>query len=209
MNVIPETPQNSLGNNGRSQRGFSLIEMLIVVCVILIVSAMAIIQYQPALLQFRANAGEAEVKGALRQGRETAVSERAPVLLTFGADAFGNSTVSLTQVSQTGVVAGAPFSTIPIQPGVNFGLTAGEPDTPDGFGKSSAIYFGGAAYAVGTILEFQSDGSFTNANGIPVNGTVFLTATRGNLVAGRALTILGTTGRIKSWSGTGPGWFQQ
>ena len=58
-------------------------------------------------------------------------------------------------------------------------------------------------------MFFQADGTFVNLSGAYVNGTVFLGDT--NVVAtARAVTVLGTTGRVRSYHITsgGSAWFE-
>jgi prepilin-type N-terminal cleavage/methylation domain-containing protein len=74
--------QGSTPSSPREQ-GFSMIEMMVVIAIIMVIAAMAIVQLQPALQQNRATAAAAEVKSALRQGRETAVSARRTVQVQF------------------------------------------------------------------------------------------------------------------------------
>lgn len=194
------------------QAGFSMVEMLLVVAVTFIVAAIAVVQLQPSLQNFRANSAEDEVKSTLRQAREYAISQRRTVAVSFAADPHGNAEINLNLYN---VAAGVqtldntPFLQVPLQPSVQFMLTPTLPDTPDSFGNSSALCFNGAAYAPGTIIEFQSDGTFTDATGTPINGSIFLGIPQYPITA-RAVTILGTTGRIKGWSGAdGSSWFEQ
>jgi len=195
----------------RVEAGFSVIEMMLVVLVIFIVTAMAMIALQPTWQQFKANAGSAQVKGALRQARELAISDRTEVSVAFAVDAYGDEEVVLNEyVVKNGIMtpSGTPYLTLPIESSVLYQVFPSLPDTPDSFGNKSALYFNGAAYATGTTLLFQSDGTFTDAAGVPINGSIFMGI--GTIAStGRAITILGTTGRIKSWASNGIGWFQQ
>src|SRR5271155_2465926 len=134
-------------NRGRrersSQRGFSLIEMLIVIAIIMIIAGMAIVQLQPSLQRNRANAAMAQVKNALRQGREAAISDRRTVQVQFFTGApcqVGTACVVLTRLDPP---ANPPtvILTLPVQASVQFTQFAGEPDTPDGYGNASPIYF--------------------------------------------------------------------
>jgi prepilin-type N-terminal cleavage/methylation domain-containing protein len=189
------------------ERGFSLIETMVVVVIIGIILTMTLLELQPTVYQFRANAALDQVKGAMRQARELAISERRTIVVQF----VGNNTVELFQVTEPGnVVANAPFMTLPIQSSVSFMTFAGEPDTPDTYGipaVPSGIEFAGVVGGPPIGMQFQSDGTFTDANGNPINGTVFLGIT--NIpTTSRAVTILGGTGRIHAWKGSGLSWFQ-
>ena len=82
------------------------------------------------------------------------------------------------------------------------------PDTPDGFGNGTAIFIGGAAAPVaGSPVMFTSEGSFTDTNGDPVNGTLLLGIANQPSTA-NALTIIGTTATVRSWRYNGGRWVQ-
>jgi prepilin-type N-terminal cleavage/methylation domain-containing protein len=194
------------------QAGFSLTEMLIVVAVSLIVAAMAITQLQPALQDFQAGAAEDTVKSALRQAREYAVTQRRTVAVSFKNDGFGDAEVVLNLYNVANGVQSlnnTPYLTVPINRRVQFTREGTLPDTPDKFGNCAALCFNGAGYAAGTIIEFQSDGTFTDGTGTPINGSIYMGMPNIPATA-RAITILGSTGRIKSWTGaSGTVWAQQ
>jgi prepilin-type N-terminal cleavage/methylation domain-containing protein len=189
------------------ERGFTLIEMVVVIGIIMIILSMAILELQPTLQQFRANAGMDQVKGAMRQAREIAISQRRTIVVQF----VGNNTIQLFQVVEPGNVRAVnPFLTLPIENTVTFQTFAGEPDTPDVYGipaVPAGIEFSGVVGGPPIGMQFQSDGTFTDANGTPINGTVFLGITNIKTSA-RAVTILGATGRMHAWHGTGMSWFQ-
>jgi type II secretory pathway pseudopilin PulG len=189
------------------ERGFTIIEMVVVIGIIMIILAMAVIELQPTVQQFRANAGMAQVKGAMRQAREIAISQRRTIVLQF----VGNNTIELFQVVEPGNVRAVnPFLTLPIENTVSFMTFAGEPDTPDAYGipaVPAGIDFGGVVGGPPIGMQFQSDGTFTDANGVPINGTVFMGIANIKTSA-RAITVLGATGRVHAFYGTGLSWFQ-
>src|SRR5208282_5637116 len=65
------------------QRGFTMIEMAVVVMLILIISAMALIAYLPTLQDARFDAAMRQVVDQLRQAREYAITNRRYVQVTF------------------------------------------------------------------------------------------------------------------------------
>ena len=86
----------------RRMRGFSLIEMMIVLTVLLIACAVSFMTLQPALKQGRVTNAYNFTLGALRQAREDAVGDRRVYMVTFSNAAIPN-TITITQ-SDTGVV---------------------------------------------------------------------------------------------------------
>ena len=189
-----------------AELGFSMVELVTVIVIIGIILAMTLLELQPTVYQFRTNAALAQVKGAMRQARELAISERRTIVVQF----VGNNTVQLFEVNEPGnVVAAVPFMTLPIESSVSFMTFPGEPDTPDGYGipgPPAGIEFAGVVGGPPVGMQFQSDGTFTDANGNPINGTVFLGITNIPTTA-RAVTILGATGRVHGWAGSGLSWF--
>lgn len=204
--------RHSKDNLRKSQAGFSITELMIVIAVGTVITAMAIVQLQPSLQNFKATAAEDQVKATLRQAREYAVSQRRTVALTFTNDAYGNPEIQLNDYTVSfGVQAlnATPLLVVPVGSSSQFVLFGGMPDTPDNFGNKAALCFGGNAYAAGSIVKFQSDGTFTDIGGNIINGSIFIGMPNDPSTA-RAVTILGNTGRIKGWNGaSGKGWVQQ
>jgi hypothetical protein len=213
----------------RSERelGFSIIELLTVCIIAMTVMGMALLQIQPMWQQFQANAGFDQVKSTLREARETAISQRRTIIVQFMTPAAGTTClptssvlncIGLTQVTvvagtpPTQVQAAAPFLTIPIENGVQFLTFSGEPDTPDAFIGAppvapNGVYTGSAAGLPTSGIQFQSDGTLTNGNGTPVNITVFVGVANIPTTA-RSVTVLGNTGRVSPYRGTGKAWFR-
>lgn len=199
--------RNNAGRRRESrERGFSLIELLIVIAIALVVTGIAVVKSQPALQQNRAFAGAMQVKSAMRQGRETAISARRTVQVQFFTGlpcTAGFSCVVLTRLDPPANVP-TVILTLPIENSVQFRLFPGEIDTPDGFGNVAPITFAGVANGP-PVMEFQSDGSFTDGNGNVINGTVFLGIANFTDTP-TAVTILGGTGRARAWRFRGGTW---
>jgi len=64
------------------------------------------------------------------------------------------------------------------------------------------VYFRGS-----TLLMFLSDGTFVDAQGNPLNGSVFL-GLNNHPETARAVTVLGATGRVRGYRWTGSRWIQ-
>jgi hypothetical protein len=89
---------------------------------------------------------------------------------------------------------------------MKFTLTAGKGDTPDAFGNAGPIVFEGIVGGPPTMM-FQSDGTFVDTAGNLINGTVFLGMTN-EPSAARAVTLVGSTGRIRMWRNNAAAWVQ-
>jgi len=190
---------------GDQTRGFSVIEILVVVAISMVIAGIAIVQAQPALQQIRVNAAKDLVQGTLRRARETAISDRRSVKVEFLVNPPANPKGSYVRLTRLGGGIGPDtvIVLIPIPGSVIYTTFPGEPDTPDGFGNGGPIYFGGVNNGPAAGMIYQSDGTFAAATGIPINGTVFM-GIPGQPTTARAVTVLGTTGRVRSYhiSGT-------
>ena len=199
---------------GSPERGFSMIELSVVIGIILILSAMAIIQIGPALQGERADVAMRQVVEQLRSARELAIANRRWVQVAFPVVVVGG--VSENQVQTTirnsltlGAGADQALLPVPIQRPMTF-LLFGAPviDTPDLFGNAGRIVFGTVVNGpVGGML-FDGNGQLVNGATLqPINGTVFM-GVAGQKSTARAVTVMGTTGRIRGWSWNGTTWFQ-
>lgn len=208
------------------ERGFSVVEMVVVMAMLMIIAAIATIQLQPTLQQFRANAGLDQLKAALRQARETAISQRRTIVITFPTSNSIQNSIQMYQmvvVAQTApnppkiTEATTPFNTVVLEGTVQFLTYAKETDTPDGYDPGGpaggiGVYTestGGVVASGGApTMEFQSDGTFTDGNGSLLNATIFVGVPSLTETA-RAATVLGGTGRVRTWSNNGSGWIVQ
>jgi prepilin-type N-terminal cleavage/methylation domain-containing protein len=185
---------------GEHDRGFTMIELVIVIAIIFVISAIAIIKLSPTQQQQQANAAMAQIASQLRVARELAVTQRRYVQVQF----IGNNQIRLTRLN---LPAGVTIlSTVQIQTPVTFALTPGLPDTPDAFGNKGPIEFGGVVGGPPTMM-FQSDGTFVDTAGNLTNGTVFLGMVN-EPSAARAVTLVGSTGRIRMWRNNAAAWIQ-
>lgn len=179
----------------RKRAGFTLIELMVVLGLIGVMSAVAVMVMPGALLSAKADSGGARVMSALRTAREQAIAQRRTVRITFTAPNM--VTVSRVEVPGPGTTV---LNTVFLEDGVGFRQFAGVPDTPDAFGSGSATSFGTA-----TAVAFTSEGSFVDQNGDPVNGTVFLGRVNETMSA-RAVSLFGPTALIRQWRWNGNQW---
>lgn len=194
---------------GTGDCGFTIIELCVSVSIILIISAIAIIQLTPTLKNTRSDTALREIVDQMRQAREYAIANRRYVQVSF-ATVNGLAQITITQKNSLTANAGADkvLSVVPLQSPMQFTLFAAKGDTPDAFGSAAAIEFAGVNGGPPAGMYFQSDGELVAAvTYLPINGTVFLGATADPSTA-RAMTVLGTTGRVRGWNGSGATWNQ-
>ncbi len=188
----------------RRMRGFSLIETMVVVALILIVLAFSIMAIQPSLRQNDVTEGYNQTLMALRQARDISVAQRQIYFVTLN-NAVNPNSITITQGS-TGTVTATYFLPTDMAFVAWPGLPASPvayPMTPDGFGiGTTAIDFDqGVAGGVKNVIYFYPDGSAEDAVGNVNNGVVYLalTGNAGYVSTSRAITLWGATGRLRGW----------
>jgi Tfp pilus assembly protein FimT len=185
----------------KPQHGFTLLEGLIAVAIIMVVMGMAMLNYSAILPNYKANTAMDAVLSQMRTARERAISHRIEVQVQF----VGTNQITLTEIWNVGVAP--PPTTVTFEGGAKYMVFTGAtpvPDTPMGFGNGSAIWFGGQNGGP-PIMKFTTNGSFIDGGNTLVNGTVFLGMT-GKPSTARAVTILGATGRVREYHYDGAQW---
>ena len=196
VRVLPSTV-GVMRNESRiaSVGGFSLIEMMLVVCVIGILGAMATFQMgsvRPGLL---GDGAMRSVMAEMNTAREMAIAQRRRMQINF----VGTNRIQIERIElaagQTTILRDVAFES-----GVQYQLIGGIADTPDAFGAGSATSFGAAV-----AIRFNTEGALIDTGGAPVNGTVFL-AIPGQNLSYRAVTVQGSTGRVRGYKWVGNQW---
>jgi prepilin-type N-terminal cleavage/methylation domain-containing protein len=176
--------------------GFSLVELSIVMALALALCGFAVLNMSEILPGMQANEAMYQTVAQLRRGRESAVAQRRNIEVRF----LGDNQIQLVRHD---VPAGTTIlSTVELSDKSQFQLFDGVPDSPDSFGNGAAVDFGGSA-----TLTFQTDGTFVDNQGNPLNGSVFI-GLPDHPGTARAVTILGATGRVRSYRWTGNSWIQ-
>jgi prepilin-type N-terminal cleavage/methylation domain-containing protein len=177
------------------EAGFTLVELLVVVGLIGVLGAISVMMLPGAILTSKADSGAARVLSVLRVAREQAISQRRTVRVTFTLP--NRIVVSRVEVPGPGTTV---INTVLLENSIEFRLFAGLPDTPDAFGKATAVAFG-----IATTTSFTSEGGFVDQNGDPINGTVFLGQSN-QAMSARAVSIFGPTALIRRWRWNGNQW---
>lgn len=193
-------PPDIAGNERQTQCGFSTTELLISVIIMVVMIAAAIVRIQPVIQEWRANRAMYVISGQLRWARQTSIADRRDIQVQF----LGTNEIKLIRQDQP--AGQTVISDLYLTNSVQYMLVGGMTDTPDAFGNASAIEFAGVADGP-PIMQFQSDGTFVDGNGNPINGTVFLGIAQFPSTA-RAVTVLGATGRVRGFGSAGGAWIQ-
>ena len=198
--VQPIKPRGNLVTRGRKESGFSLVEAVVVIAIILILAATAVVQIQPTLKAAKANAALETTLGQLRQAHQSAVDLRRIYRVSF----LPPRTIQIDQVSydSTGSQVFNFVSSIDLPNETQFVVVPGIPTasgTPDGLGTGqNAIDFSLDYGGGGTTVFFQKDGRATDSAGRLNNGVVYI-ARPGELDSSKAVSVLGASGRVKGW----------
>jgi prepilin-type N-terminal cleavage/methylation domain-containing protein len=210
--------------------GFSLVEMLAVIMIILILSTITFIALQPVLNTAKVNEAYDDVLMSLRAARQRAITERKQYILVLGTPApagvatpLGPPDAKSIQLFRwdagTALAAAVQISTVELPTFISFQTLPGMPTPgPDNFGTGAvALDFdytanGGGTGGAGNVILFAPDGSAQDTNGNLLSGVCYL-AHDGDLYSSRAVTLFGASGRIRGWrlarSAGAPQWVKQ
>lgn len=181
----------------KEQTGVSLIELVVVLAILMTAAVVAVMNVSGAVRNSHVDTAYETVLMQLRSARQSAIDKRAVCIATFTAP----QTLTISLVFNDGT---APQTQVtPLPNDVQFTIVNGIPTTPagtpDGLGTGNvAIDFNQIRGGGGNTIFFQPDGSAVNATGQINDGVVYL-ARPGDLMSSRAITLLGTTGRLKGW----------
>jgi prepilin-type N-terminal cleavage/methylation domain-containing protein len=203
------------------QRGFSLLEMMLTVSIILIMAGVTFIAMRPMLKQGHLDSGYDTALMVLRDTRHLAITQSHEYLVTFNPGGFPAGTIMVQYQPPAAGGILPPLQlvqtyTVPFD--VSFAVRAGFPgNTPDAFGTGiNAIDFGqGLGGGSLNYVAFMPDGSArdTNALGNYNSGVVYITLPAETMYSSRAITVWGATGRIRGWrliqQAGAPVWIQQ
>jgi prepilin-type N-terminal cleavage/methylation domain-containing protein len=196
----------------RTQRGFTLLESVVVIGIMMVLMGIAIIQSFGSLESYQVNSAQDVVVSQLRVARQLAIAQRRTVQVWIDTAPEGDGRYhvkyQVQPAPQTNEVAG-PIVSVPLPGTAQFILETGVPDTPMAFGNTAPIYIGNPPVSGGPpIMQFNPTGTFTDNTGTNViYGTVFI-GVPNKIATARAVTIMGGTGRVRAYTyaGAGLGW---
>ncbi len=182
----------------RKNRGFSLLELLIVIAIGLTMAGVTFMALMPLFKENHVDAAYDTTLSVIRNYRNQSITQSRRYIVIFTAP----RTIT---VQYWGV--GVPVSPAPVTVGtytlpqdIQFAVQAGYPNPgPDGFGTgAAAINFNACILVTAPCLIFYPDGSEQDDQGNFNNGVVYLTRL-GDTYSSRAISVWGTTGRIRGW----------
>ncbi|HZQ92929.1 MAG TPA: prepilin-type N-terminal cleavage/methylation domain-containing protein [Terriglobales bacterium] len=196
----------------RKAAGFSMVELLFVIAIIMVVTGIALVQVSGTLQRAKADTALQIVLGQMRVAHERAIDERRIYRLSF----VSPRTIQLDrmELDAGGAYTAVAQGSIDIPAETQFTVVSGIPTaaTPDSMGVGNraidfSIDYGGA----GTQVFFQPDGRALDSANRLNNGVVYM-ARPGDLLSSRAVSLFGATGRVKGWflvmNGNSPEWRQ-
>ncbi len=186
-------------HRSRRDRGFTLIEMIVVVGLVAVVSAIAIPVSIATISRARADSSAESTFRAISAARTRAIAERRNIYLTL--ETPNRIRLERQEINDLGQVTGVTeVANTLLEGGQEFLQFAGQGDTQDHFGAASAINFGGP-----TPVMFTTDGSLVDSAGDVVNASIFVGVPDQPITA-RAVTILGVSGLMRTWKWDGGKW---
>jgi prepilin-type N-terminal cleavage/methylation domain-containing protein len=189
----------------RKQIGFSLLELMITVSLVLVLAGVTFISLGPMLNQSHTNSAYDTTLMALRNTRNLAITQSHEYYVNFNPAGFPAGTIQVQyQPPAVGAGVAPPVEqviTYSIPTDISFAVQAGFPaNTPDSFGTGvTAIDFETTPGVPLNYVVFFPDGSAQDNLGNYSSGVVYLTRPGDTIYSSRAITVWGATGRIRGW----------
>jgi type II secretory pathway pseudopilin PulG len=201
-----------------SEAGYSMMELLFTVGILSVVSLTAVLQTESSRQAAKGDAAMRVVLAQLNTAQQLAITQRRNMRVTF----LNNNQIQIIREEVPGPTL-TTLTTVYLEGSLQFATVANLPDTPDAFCNSSIVPVSfPTATGAPPEVKFQPDGTFVNQDGIPLNGTIFLslpgqTFTRvsnngdgilrsSGVLSSRAATIMGSTGRVHGYRFDGNMW---
>ena len=183
----------------RKNRGFSLLELLIVIAIGLTMAGVTFIALMPLFKQNHIDQAYDTTLSVLRSYRNQSIEQSKRYILTFTTP--GTITVQYWGVAVPVSPAPVTVATYTLPPDMQFAVQSGFPaTTPDGQGTAAISLNACTVVEAGNpCLIFYPDGSAQDDSGNYNSGVVYITRPTSNMYSSRAITVMGTTGRVRGW----------
>jgi prepilin-type N-terminal cleavage/methylation domain-containing protein len=207
----------SIQSRNRSARGFSVNELLVVMAIVVVLSAVAIPQLVSSRRILRSAGVTRELVSALRDARQMAISERRAItfqyndatkqvaIINHGVDAQGvglSGTAVLTGANYPNTAGSSIVRTYSLASGgvaasdIGYGLPSGMTTGLNKLGDNTTL---SALTTQKLNITFQPDGTIINSSGVNCDFALFIYNTSQPRATATAISVLGGTGRIKAW----------
>jgi prepilin-type N-terminal cleavage/methylation domain-containing protein len=214
---LVHTSRNALSGVGmnKAQKGFSLLELVTVVAIILIVTAMAVPAVRQTISSYQLDASGHAVASMLQQVRSAAVQNNTPYYTQYdGAAGPGIAfAVPAVRYADTFAYQASIDPTVAVASNVVFLPAAGTPPTYTGLETAMGMAAGTAQ--INGVIAF-------NARGLPCSlaatgnkwrclntaNSGFVWFLQNNLTQQWAAITVSPAGRMKTWRMTSPGVWQ-
>jgi len=188
------------------QRGFSLLEMMIVVAIGLTMASITFVAMMPMFNRNHVDLAYETTLGVLRNTRHLAITQSHQYYVNFNPGGFPAGTIQVTyQPPAVGGILPAvqQVATYSLPKDTSFSVMAGFPTTaPDAFGTGIAPIDFGQGLGAGSLnyVSFGPDGASRDNLGNFNSGVIYIARTSDpNPYQSRSISVWGATGRIRGW----------
>jgi type II secretory pathway pseudopilin PulG len=196
--------------NPVAEAGYSLIEMMMILAIMGVLSGMAVVSISGARPSAMGDGAMRVVLSQLNTARETAITKRRNMRITFPAANQIQIVQEVPPVPPSTTITTLALPAIYFEGSIQYVLVANLPDSPDAYCPTlSATCFPiSTDGSPATEMKFKPDGTFVDQNGITLNGTVFIAVpgqsyvvghSTSSVMSGRAITVQGSTGRVRGY----------
>jgi len=191
----------------KTQRGFSLLEMLITVAIGLTVASIGFVTMMPMFNRNHVDLGYETTLMVLRNTRHLAITQSHQYYVNFNPAGFPAGTIQVTyQPPAIGGGALPPVqqvATYTLPRDVSFSVMTGFPaSAPDGFGGGITAIDFGQGLGAGSLnyVSFMPDGSVRDTLGNYNSGVIYIARTADPTpYNSRSVSVWGATGRVRGW----------
>lgn len=185
----------------RKNRGFSLLELLITMAIGLTMASVAFMAMMPMFTSNHIDQAYDTTLGVIRTYRNLSITQSKRYILVFTPPR--TITVQYWGVGVPTSPAPVTVATYTLPTDMQFATQAGFPTAPDipGANATTPVQFNACTVieSGNPCLILYPDGSSQDDQGNYNSGLVYITRPTSNMYSSRAITIFGTTGRVRGW----------
>ena len=182
--------------NPDRQKGFSMPELIVVLLVISILVVLALPQLAASRRLFRFSGMQRQIVASLTEARQEAMSQHRAIAFRYD------------DANKKTIIYGGSFGALGDGKNKTIDMSGGGLDPkeivygrPSGASKTALADTANMTALSSKVVDinFQSDGSVTDANDLPVNSALFFYNSKNPNETAFAVSVLGAGGRVKVW----------